>query len=92
MSAIPSPRRYYLLKRLGAVQFSDRPLDGVWRSKQEALPGTSLPSDFPSLSVLAEYGYTAVEDLDGATVDELRAFTSLTQREAEAVIAAASNL
>lgn len=92
MSAIPSPRRFYLLKRLGAAQFSDQPLDGVWRSKQEALPGTALPSSFPFRSVLVAVGYSATEDLDGATVDELRMFTTLSQRDAEAVIAAAANL
>lgn len=81
-----------MLKRLGAVQFSDSPLDGVWRSKQEALPGTDLPADFPMRSALATAGYTAREDLDGATADELRQFTTLNQREAEAVVAAFANL
>lgn len=46
-------------------------LEGVWRAKQEAEPGTPLPSDFPYLTRLAQSGYTTVHDLDGADVEEM---------------------
>lgn len=86
--SVPSPRRYYLLKRLSARLGADQPLDGVWRSKQEAQPGTALPATFPHRSQLVAVGYSAVEDLDGATVDELTTNTDLNAREAAAVVAA----
>jgi hypothetical protein len=92
MSTVPSPRRYYLLKRLEAARSEDRPLDGVWRSKQEAQPGTALPTTFPFRSQLVAVGYTTAEDLDGATVDELVTYVSLPSRDAAAVVAAAANL
>ncbi len=90
--AVPSPRRYYLLKRLEAVRAGDQPIDGVWRSKQEAQPGAALPATFPFRSQLVAVGYATAEDLDGATVDELVEHTALPSRDAAAVVAAAANL
>jgi hypothetical protein len=90
--AVPTARRYYLLKRQAARQRFDQPLDGCWRGKQEAQPGTPLPADFPFLSQLADGGYTAEEDLAGATACELTNATDLTEGEAEAVLAALAAL
>jgi len=92
VSAVSSPRRYYLLKRLEARRSQNQPLDGVWRSKQESQPGTALPTTFPFRSQLVAAGYSTAEDLDGATADELVDHVSLSSRDAAAVVAAAAAL
>jgi hypothetical protein len=66
--------------------------EDVWVNKQEAEPGVLLPATFPSLSVLSTAGYTTVEDLDGADTHELRRATGMSQRQAEAVLAALAAL
>jgi hypothetical protein len=43
----------------------------AWRLKQKQEPGTALAGGFPASALLATAGYTCVEDLDGADVDEL---------------------
>jgi hypothetical protein len=84
--SVERPRRYYLGKRLeAAVRGSS--LAEVWQAKQEAEPGTSLAADFPYRSRLVAAGYSTVEDLDGATVDELKQ-AGFSEREASAVLAA----
>lgn len=88
--AINSTRRYYLLKRL---DYRERCIEeDPWKSKQEGEPATALPADFPHSAELAAAGYTAIEDIDGSTVAELRRFCSLTSREAEKVLAALAAL
>lgn len=88
MTAVRSPRRYYLLKRKTAESVGEQPLNNVWRAKQEEQPGTALPVTFPFRTRLVSAGYSAVEDLDGATADELQANTDLNARDAAAVVAA----
>ena len=84
--AINNLRRFYLHKRIDDRQ-NDVDASMIWQGKQEAIPGTALPTDFPHLSVLAEIGYTTTDDLDGADADELRK-AGLTPAQAEQVIAA----
>lgn len=85
-------RRYYLHKRLFSNAICDLALRDVWRAKQEAEPGTALPSGFPHKAALEAAGYTTVQDIDGADQDELRKYVSLRPYEADAVIAAAAAL
>jgi len=80
-------RRFYLLKRLAAAQQGDESLESLWAGKQLAESGTALGSDYPSVTTLAAAGYVAVEDVDGATVEELQ-LAGLSTREADAVLAA----
>lgn len=87
---IPSARRFYLLQRIYWRDF-DLGFDGVWRAKQEAQPGTTLPATFPALTALATAGYTTVEDLDGATEDELIT-AGLSSHDARSVIVARATL
>lgn len=87
MAEIKSARRYYLHKRLEARLYFCDDADGVWRAKQEAEPGTPLPSDFPIREALAALGYTTSQDLDGADAAELER-AGLTTRQANEVIAA----
>lgn len=85
-------RRYYLGKRLKAVEDGE-PNDGnVWRGKQEAEPGTDLPSSFPSLAALTACGYTTEEDLAGADATELQQIVGLNAQQATAVLAALAEL
>lgn len=88
MTAVRSPRRYYLLKRKMAESVGEQPMNNAWRAKQEEQPGTALPVTFPFRTRLVSAGYSAVEDLDGATADELQANTDLNARDAAAVVAA----
>jgi hypothetical protein len=80
------PRRYYLQKRLRARQLCED--EGVWKWKQEREPGTALAADFPQRAALVAAGYTALEDIDGATTKELKRFARLSSQEADTVLAA----
>ncbi len=85
----PTQRRYALLKRFYAARVGDTAIEMMWRGSQEAEPGSALPSAFPARTRLVAAGYTAIEDLNGATADELQRNAGLTASEAEAAIAAA---
>jgi hypothetical protein len=85
------PRRYLLLKRLSSRTTEDG-LWNVWKQAQEAQPGTALSAGFPSLSALAEAGYTTIEDLDGADAAELKDNCGLSARDAQAVLTALAPL
>lgn len=67
-------------------------LEAVWKSKQEAQPGTALPAKFPFLIDLAAGGYTTREDLDGADEYELKAIAKLDALSAQAVLYAFAHL
>lgn len=79
-------RRYAHRMRMNARAFGDGEIEGVWRSKQEAQPGTALPSNFPFLSTLDVGGYTTQEDLTGADTYELQRIALLGTRDAQAVL------
>lgn len=89
---IGSVRRHRLLKRLVATELGYVELAAVWRAKQEATAGTALPATFPFASSLAAVGYSTVEDLSGATADELVTYAALALRDAETVIRALAAL
>lgn len=91
MSTLGSPRRYYLAKRHVANEYGDKGLALVWQAKQEAEPGTALPSDFPHLTTLTGCGYTTKEDLTGADVQELTELGFAT-REANTILTALSEI
>ena len=84
-STIPTPRRYYLLKRRATLD-REESITSQWHAKQDEEPGTALPASFPFLSLLGTF-YTTVEDLDGASERELVSF-GLTRREATSVLCA----
>jgi hypothetical protein len=88
---VKSVRRYYLLERLAACAREDFAIGSVFRAKQEATSGTALPVDFPSLTLLAPAGYSTVEDIDGADLEELQC-AGLTIKQAEAVLTALAAL
>lgn len=88
---ITTPRRYALLKRLYWRRMCEPDLEGVWRSKQEALPGTSLPEGFPLAARLAAEGYTTTEDLNGADKRELAA-AGFSPQEAQEILSALAEL
>lgn len=88
---VKSARRYYLLKRLAACAEGESALASVWRAKQEAEPGTLLLETFPSQATLEAAGYTTVEDLDGASTEEL-AELGLSSNQIDAIIAALAPL
>lgn len=81
-----SARRYYLLK----AQFYAQTTEGMgmacaYWGKQQAVSGTPLPSNTPALSALAVQHYTTIEDMTGATVDEL-VRQGLTRQQANAAL------
>lgn len=84
---VNSVRRYYLLKAFSARDREERTIEGVWRAKQAEIAGTSLAADFPARAKLVAAGYSTVEDLRGATADELRKRASLSRREAAVALA-----
>jgi len=87
-----SHRRFYLWKRLSANAQGLYAMGAVWRAKQDDEPGVALPDTFPSRSRLLSIGYSTKEDLVGADVDELVEYVGISQREAEAVLAAFAKL
>jgi len=85
---VPTPRRYYLLKRFAAIKSQQLPLSYFWRAKQEAIFWPPLPANFPARAQLIAGGYYTVRDLDGATTTELQQNLSVTLATAQAVVAA----
>jgi len=81
-------RRYCLYKRMSANLLCNQATAAVWQSKQEAEPGTTLPSGFPKKTELAAVGYVADEDLNGADCDELVDYARISRRDAQAVLTA----
>jgi len=90
--SIPTPRRYYLLKSYIRLRQGEDGLAAFWWGKQASVAGTALPAKFPHEAQLAVARYTTVEDLTGATADELRRNAGLSNRDAQTVIAAAALL
>lgn len=85
-----TPRRYYLLKMHVASAACEGGLAAAWRSKRDEQPGTPLPADALTPSLEAA-DYVAVEDLEGACVDEL-VREGVPHGEAEAVLAFIASL
>ncbi len=81
-------RRLYLKKRIMARLSGDLALSSVWQSRQEEQAGTVLPVGFPAKSDLETAGYTAQQDLEGATCDELVEWVHISSRAARSVLAA----
>lgn len=88
MAEVRCARRYYLLNALTAEATLDEGLASAWRAKQLAQSGTPLPPTFPFAAQLAEIGYLAVEDLDGADANEMEQSTELNPEQIEAVLQA----
>lgn len=89
MAELKTVRRYYLKKRFFARQQLDE--EGLWIGKQEAEPGVALPATFPHIADLTGFGYTTIEDLDGADEFELTC-VGLSTIEAKAVLVALAPL
>jgi hypothetical protein len=81
-------RRFYLKKRTMARLAGDLALSAVWQSRQEEQASAALPDGFPSKTALAEAGYTAAGDLEGATTDELAEWAGIPTKAGQAVLAA----
>jgi hypothetical protein len=84
---VGSLRRYYLLKSRFAASVGSEAVALAFRGKQRAESGTDLPDGFPVREALLAAGYEAIEDVTGASVEEL-IDAGLTTREANAVLAA----
>lgn len=78
--------------RMCARVAGDGELESVWRAKQEAQPGTALPSTFPFLDKLACGGYETQEDLTGADQYELYRIAHLDFQDADIVLMALNAL
>ncbi|MFO7179572.1 MAG: hypothetical protein DIU78_012820 [Pseudomonadota bacterium] len=87
-SSFRSHRRFYLSKRIAARLRGEHALALIWHYHQDQQPHTDLPEGFPAKAKLEAAGYTALEDLEGASVGELEDWACLTQREAESALAA----
>lgn len=82
-------RRWYLRMRREAEALDEAGIASALRYRQEQEPGTALPPLSASLVArLAAAGYTAREDLEGATADELADEAGLARSEARGVLAA----
>jgi hypothetical protein len=66
-------------------------IGGVYRRIRDEVPGTDLPSDFPRRAEVLAAGYSAVEDLQDVTEDEL-VERGMSRRAAKTVIAALAAL
>lgn len=88
MSDILSARRFNLISAHEAKRRGEGALWHALLAEQRAQPGTPLLSTFPSYAKLVAAQYTALEDLAGADVAELRKIVGLSLSEASAVLAA----
>jgi hypothetical protein len=79
-------RRVLTLQSQGADE-RESELGGVYRQIRDDVAGTPLPDSMPHRAEVLAAGYSAVEDLQDATEDEL-ARRGLSRRQARAVIAA----
>lgn len=86
VEGVNTPRRYYLLKSFAAFDDGIEGLQRTWWSKQDDASGTALDATVPFQTELAAARYTTFEDLDGATLDELRKRAGLNSSQAQAVI------
>lgn len=91
MAEFKSLRRYALDKRRAAEERGDLAIRDLWKGKQEAEPGTELPTSFPQRARLAELYYTTDADLVGADADELTS-VGFSTRDAAAILAAFAEL
>jgi hypothetical protein len=89
---IRSVRRYYLRKSQALDLLWEPSLAGAYRAKQDGVPGTPLPADFPLRLQLSFRRYTTKEDLAGADVAELMNFARLNRRDAQTVLDAVAAL
>jgi hypothetical protein len=89
VSVFASPRRYYLARAHEAIGAGERGLESAWLAKQAATSGTTLPASVPYQSELAALRppYTTIEDLTGASIDEL-VLVGLARPKASAVVTA----
>lgn len=84
--SVNNARRYYLLKAQWHAQtIEGAGLAAAFLAKQQAVTGTALPADTPALTQLAAAHYTTIEDLTGATLDELVA-QGLSMQQARAAL------
>lgn len=90
--AVTTPRRYHLLKSRTLDEQEEQGLAAAFRSRQYRGCGVRLPDNFPELSKLASARYVTVEDLDGATAEEIAAATGLNLKTAERVLHALDQL
>lgn len=88
---VTNARRHRLLKSRVAAAIGDRALAATWLGKHDAMPGRPLPDGFPARAALEAAHYTAIEDLDGASADEL-AEVGIPRADAHAAIAAVAAL
>lgn len=80
-----SHRRYLFRRELDRRDSREDGAAMVFRAKRLAATGTALPVGFPSRTVLLAAGVLAVEEVQGAGLDELRSY-GLTLRAAESVL------
>lgn len=67
-----SARRYYLLKWRALEEWDHgHELALLFKAKQTAINGTALATNFPGYSTLFAAGYTCIEDVTNANLDEL---------------------
>lgn len=82
---VASPRRYHFLRERERRRTAETGPADAFRGQRLAATGTALPVGFPSRTVLLAAGVLAVEEVQGAGLDELRSY-GLTLRAAEAVL------
>lgn len=88
--AVLTARRLYLLMRYSTRARLEFGLESTFQYLQSAEPGTALATDFPGRAQLAAAGYTALEDLQGCTPDELVTNAGISYSTARAAAAVAN--
>lgn len=90
LGAVTTARRLYLLMRVGARGRLEFGLESALQYLQTAEPGRQLPVECPGWTLLVAAGYVTVEDVAGATFDELQLHAGLRRSTANAAILAAT--
>ena len=82
---VTTARRYLFLQEREMRRQREPGMADAFRFQRLAQPGTDLPADLPGRATLLATGVLAGEEVQGAGVDELRAY-GLDRATAEALI------
>lgn len=85
-AAVFRTKRRYLFAKSLKSRIDQTDLHYTWDAERSGLPGTEFPSTYPARASLIAAGYWALEDLQGATIAELRS-AGLSSIDAAAVFA-----